>query len=233
MREKRKGHRILVLGETYSGKSHWVINDWFADIMDCKYELIYWYTGSEDDLPDVQKLAKHVKKNGKIKFVLNPSIEQIERHMEAIREVQKMLEQMDKPLLKVSFVFDDLMNERSLFNPHRPSLIEKIFSKGRHDHIDVIVIGQGYSGFFNKSTRNINPSALVLYCLPPDAVSDIVSENCLVNVDKGELLTKMSQAITPNSGNKYPFMVIDKTSKTPEGRFHFNGKSFRPTFNNC
>lgn len=231
-RSKRKGHRILVLGQTYSGKTHWVINDFFGDIMDKKYEIIYWLTGSEDDVHDVAKLKHHLAKNGKVKFIVDPTIDTITEIMSTIRMKQKQLEDSGSKLLRICMVFDDLMGERKLFNPHRPSLIEKIFSKGRHDHIDIIVIGQGYSGYFNKSSRNVNPSALVLYNLPPDAINDIVKENCLVNIDQGELTKKIGEAVTPKPDNRYPFMVINKTAFTPETRFVFEGKNFRPTFDN-
>jgi len=225
------GHRNIVIGGTYTGKTHWVTHTFFGDLMEGKYDRIWWLTGSEDDKTEVEKKVKHgLRKKGKLHFKLNPSIKYVKELVDTIHNAQLALEDIGKPIMKVCLVFDDLMSERELFNPHRPSYIEKIFAKGRHDHIDVIVIAQGYAGYLNKATRCVNPTALILFPIGPKILKEIVDENNTIDMDDASCHTLLAQHLVPNSLNSHPYVVIDKTKHVGEERFYTDGKQYRPKF---
>lgn len=195
--------RWLFVGFSGSGKSTIIKNVCFNDKFYKKYfDEIYFFTGSLDDVDEMNKLIKKNRMAKKMKVVGPPL------NLTAIEQLYKSIEEDNltkKNKIRTLFIFDDLITSNA-FNGRKLNIIDKIFVQGRHANISCILSTQKYKSL-NPNLRNINCTALTVFGSNVAELQAIAEEHSN-HLTKDELLKILKQA----QEKKYNSITINYTN---------------------
>lgn len=224
----RPPFRIILIGQTGSGKSNLIKNFLFTKGFYKDYfDQIYLWCGSLDDCEEYELLMENTKymewnekkneyyksKKGELEDKMSISHGVDEDDLEELFDKLETDEEAEDD--RILWVFDDMVVSKLLQSKGRMNVLDNAFVRGRHigAGLSVILSTQKYRAL-NQNMRISNSSHLVLYHGLSKMDMDIIAMEASGILDKEQFL----KLFKDNVKNKYQFLII-QLRESPEKMF--------------
>lgn len=194
--------RIILVGFSGSGKSNYMKNMLYNQQFGYKkyYDEIYIFCGSVDDCQEYERLAKKHRMSKKLRVISDDlDFQQIEDLYDDI----EMENAENGNQTRVLFVFDDHITTKGFSSRAKMGVLDKVFVKGRHANISVIISTQKYRAL-NNNMRMTNATGLTIFGSPMMELQCIADEHSSF-MDK----KKMLELLMKTTQKRYHCINID------------------------